>query len=57
MVWKIKRYQGVFNIGTGEARTFNDLVNSVYKSLNKNVNVDILKCRGCEEPISIPYPS
>ncbi len=30
---------GIFNIGTGFSSTFNDLVNNVYKCLNKNINV------------------
>ena len=34
-----KKISGFFNIGTGKANTFNDLVNSVYKSLNKNINL------------------
>tara|TARA_B100001939_G_C16890551_1_gene595177 strand:- start:175 stop:1149 length:975 start_codon:yes stop_codon:yes gene_type:complete len=34
-----KKISGIFNIGTGKANTFNDLVNSVYKSLNKNINL------------------
>ena len=41
LVWFLdnKKISGVFNIGTGKANTFNDLVNAVYKSLNKNINV------------------
>ncbi len=30
---------GIFNIGTGNSYTFNNLVNNVYKCLNKNINV------------------
>ena len=26
---------GIFNVGTGQARTFNDLVYNVYKNLKK----------------------
>ncbi len=41
LVWFLenKKISGIFNIGTGKANTFNDLVNTVYKSLNKNINV------------------
>ena len=30
---------GIFNVGTGKARTFNDLVDNVYKNMNKNTNI------------------
>ena len=30
---------GIFNVGTGNSYTFNNLVNNVYHCLNKNVNV------------------
>ena len=34
-----KQVSGIFNIGTGTANTFNELVSAVYKSLNKNINI------------------
>ena len=34
-----KQVSGIFNIGTGTANTFNELVSLVYKSLNKNINI------------------
>ncbi len=34
-----KQISGIFNIGTGTANTFNELVSLVYKSLNKNINI------------------
>lgn len=33
---------GIFNIGTGKARTWNDLVKSVFTAMNKPVNVDYI---------------
>ncbi|MDA9558512.1 ADP-glyceromanno-heptose 6-epimerase [Alphaproteobacteria bacterium] len=33
---------GLFNVGTGEARTFNTLVSNVYKSMNKNININYI---------------
>ena len=30
---------GIFNVGTGQARTFNDLVYNVYKNMKKNINI------------------
>jgi ADP-L-glycero-D-manno-heptose 6-epimerase len=31
---------GLFNLGTGKARTWNDLVSAIFKSLNKEVNIE-----------------
>lgn len=31
---------GLFNVGTGQARTWNDLVSAIFKSLNKPVNIE-----------------
>lgn len=31
---------GLFNIGTGKARTWNDLVNSIFKALNKTIQIE-----------------
>ena len=33
---------GLFNVGTGEARTFNALVSNVYKNMNKNININYI---------------
>ena len=33
---------GLYNVGTGNARTFNDLANSVFKALNKEVTVEFI---------------
>jgi len=33
---------GLFNIGTAKARTWNDLVSAIFKSLNKEVNVEYI---------------
>ena len=34
-----KNISGIFNVGTGQARTFNDLVYNVYKNMKKNINL------------------
>jgi len=34
---------GLFNLGTGEARTWNDLVTAIFKSLNKPVNIEYIE--------------
>jgi ADP-L-glycero-D-manno-heptose 6-epimerase len=34
-----RKKSGIYNIGTGKARTFNDLAFSVFKALKKNVNI------------------
>ena len=41
LMWFLEKEKisGVFNVGTGQARTFNDLVYSVYKNMNKNINL------------------
>jgi len=38
-----KDKNGIFNIGTGNARTWNDLVTIIFKSLNKQVNVEYIE--------------
>ena len=35
-----KDKNGIFNIGTGKARTWNDLVTIIFKSMNKQVNIE-----------------
>ena len=37
-----KQISGIFNIGTGQANTFNDLVYNVYKGLKKNINISYI---------------
>ena len=41
LLWFLKQKDksGIFNVGTGKARTFNDLVSNVYKNMNKNMNI------------------
>ena len=41
LTWLVEKTNitGIFNVGTGKARTFNDLVNNVYKNMNKNTNI------------------
>jgi ADP-L-glycero-D-manno-heptose 6-epimerase len=34
---------GIYNLGTGQARTFNDLVNSVYKALNVQSQIEYIE--------------
>jgi ADP-L-glycero-D-manno-heptose 6-epimerase len=33
---------GLYNLGTGKARSFNDLVNAIFSALNKNPNIEYL---------------
>ena len=44
LLWFLEneKISGVFNIGTGQANTFNNLVYAVYKSLNKNINLSYI---------------
>ena len=35
-------WNGLFNIGTGKARSFNDLVNAVFSALNLNPNIEYI---------------
>ncbi len=41
LMWFLEKdnISGIFNVGTGQARTFNDLVYHVYKNLKKNINL------------------
>lgn len=34
---------GLFNIGTGKSRTWNDLVTGIFKSLNKKINIEYIE--------------
>jgi len=34
---------GLYNLGTGKARTWNDLVSSIFKALNKSVNIEYIE--------------
>jgi len=33
---------GLFNIGTGKSRTWNDLVSAIFKALNKEINIEYI---------------
>jgi ADP-L-glycero-D-manno-heptose 6-epimerase len=33
---------GLFNIGTGRARTWNDLVNAVFNAMDESVNIEYI---------------
>ncbi len=37
------RIQGVINIGTGIARTFNDLVSAVFRAIDKEITIDYIE--------------
>ncbi len=37
-----KNVNGLFNIGSGKARTWNDLVTAIFKAINKPVNIDYI---------------
>jgi ADP-L-glycero-D-manno-heptose 6-epimerase len=34
---------GLYNLGTGKSRTWNDLVTAIFKSLNKSVNIEYIE--------------
>jgi ADP-L-glycero-D-manno-heptose 6-epimerase len=36
------KVNGLFNLGTGKSRTWNDLVTSIFKALNKQVNIEYI---------------
>lgn len=36
------RASGLFNVGTGKARTWNDLVTSIFKAMNRQVNIEYI---------------
>jgi len=38
-----RRVNGLFNLGTGKARTWNDLVKGVFAALRKKVNIDYIE--------------
>jgi ADP-L-glycero-D-manno-heptose 6-epimerase len=42
-ILKRKNFHGIYNLGTGKARTWNDIVNSVFHSLNKKVNIEYIE--------------
>ncbi len=37
-----RKYSGIYNLGTGEARTFKDLVLSVFSALDKKPNIEFI---------------
>lgn len=37
-----KEFNGIFNVGSGKARTWNDLVAALFKSMGKPVNIDYI---------------
>ena len=40
---KNKKAGGLFNVGTGKSRHWNDLVKAIFKALNKPVNIDYIE--------------
>jgi ADP-L-glycero-D-manno-heptose 6-epimerase len=38
-----KNMNGIYNIGSGKARTWNDLVTAIFKALNKSVNIEYIE--------------
>jgi len=44
LIWFMEhsKKSGLFNVGTGVARTFNTLVSNVYKNMNKNININYI---------------
>lgn len=43
LAFKDQRINGIFNLGTGKARSWNDLANSVFNSLNINSNINYIE--------------
>jgi len=46
VLWQLVRHQeinGIFNVGTGRARTWNDLVNAVFAALNLPPQIDYIE--------------
>ncbi|MHB8336822.1 MAG: ADP-glyceromanno-heptose 6-epimerase [Ignavibacteriaceae bacterium] len=41
-----KEINGLFNVGSGKARTWNDLVTAIFKALNKPVNIEYIDIPG-----------
>ena len=39
---KHRKHSGIYNLGTGKARSFNDLAKSIFSSLNLPVNIDYI---------------
>ena len=41
VLWLLKRgeYKGIYNVGTGKARSFADLANSVFAAMNKPASI------------------
>ena len=41
LLWFVEKnkFSGIFNVGTGQSRTFNDLINNVYYNMKKNINL------------------
>lgn len=38
----LARHSGIYNLGTGQARSFKDLVTATFKSMNKEVNIEYI---------------
>ena len=41
-----KEINGLFNVGSGKARTWNDLVTAIFKALNKPINIEYIDMPG-----------
>ncbi len=41
--WQNKEINGLFNVGTGNARTWNDLVTAIFKAMDKPVNIEYIE--------------
>ncbi len=45
IIWRIienPKIHGIFNLGTGKARTWNDLAGSVFKAMGKEINIEYI---------------
>ena len=40
--YKNQKFSGLYNVGSGQARSFNDLVSAVFKSLNEEIDIEYI---------------
>ena len=42
-MWIIQKINGIYNVGTGKARTWNDLANAIFKAVGKNPKIEYIE--------------
>ena len=55
MFWLLEHPEanGILNIGSGKARTWNDLANSVYSAMDKIPDINYIDIAATEGPLSV----